>query len=61
MEHNPFVWFEIYVEDMARAKAFYEELLNTEQVERKMYGLEMGIFPHNIEKPGQQVRWCVIK
>ena len=30
MEHNPVVWFEIYEENMARAKAFYEELLNTE-------------------------------
>ena len=52
MEHNPVVWFEIYVEDMARAKAFYEELLNTELVEAKMDGLEMWIFPHDIEKTG---------
>ena len=27
MEYNPVVWFEIYVEDMKRAKAFYEALL----------------------------------
>ncbi len=52
MEHNPVVWFEIYVEDMARAKAFYEELLNTELEEAKMDGLEMWIFPHDIEKTG---------
>jgi predicted enzyme related to lactoylglutathione lyase len=25
--HNPVNWFEIYVQDMARAKAFYETLL----------------------------------
>ena len=52
MEYNPVVWFEIYVEDMARAKAFYEELLNTELEEAKMDGLEMWIFPHDIEKTG---------
>jgi hypothetical protein len=27
MKSNPVVWFEIYVEDMARAKAFYEATL----------------------------------
>ena len=52
MEHNPVVWFEIYVEDMARAKAFHEELLNTELEEAKMDGLEMWIFPHDLEKTG---------
>lgn len=28
MKCNPVVWFEIYVENMARAKAFYEATLN---------------------------------
>ena len=28
MEYNPVVWFEIYVEDMKRAKTFYEGLLD---------------------------------
>ena len=28
MKHNTVVWFEIYVEDMARAKAFYEAVLD---------------------------------
>ena len=46
---------------MARAKAFYEELLNTELEEAKMDGLQMWIFPHDIEKPGRQPRWCAIK
>ena len=27
MTHNPVVWFEIYVSDMARARAFYEAVL----------------------------------
>jgi predicted enzyme related to lactoylglutathione lyase len=26
MNHNPFVWVEIYVQDMPRAKAFYEKV-----------------------------------
>ena len=37
---------------MARAEAFYDELLNTELEEAKMDGLEMWIFPHAIEKTG---------
>ena len=27
MQNNPVVWFEIYVQDMSRAKAFYEKTL----------------------------------
>lgn len=27
MQANPVIWFEIYVQDMARAKAFYEKVL----------------------------------
>jgi len=30
---NPVVWFEIYVEDMERAKDFYENVLQTELTE----------------------------
>lgn len=30
MSGNPVGWFEIYVEDMARARAFYEAVLQTE-------------------------------
>lgn len=26
MAHNPVIWFEIYVQDLARAKAFYESV-----------------------------------
>ena len=29
MQMNPVGWFEIYVDDMPRAKAFYEALLDT--------------------------------
>lgn len=30
MNYNPVVWFEIYVADLARAKAFYESVLKIE-------------------------------
>ena len=36
MRPNPVSWFEIYVKDMARAKAFYERVLHT-----KLSPLEM--------------------
>ena len=52
MEHNPVVWFEIYVEDMKRAKTFYEGLLDVALEEAKMEGVEMRIFPHDIAKSG---------
>ena len=45
---NPVVWFEIYVQDMARAKAFYEAVLGVElsridQIDDSP--LEMWAFP----------------
>ena len=45
---NPVVWFEIYVQDMARAKAFYETVLGVElsrigQIDDSP--LEMWAFP----------------
>ena len=52
MEYNAVVWFEIYVEDMKRAKTFYEGLLDVALEEAKMEGVEMWIFPHDISKTG---------
>lgn len=52
MEYNPVVWFEIYVEDMKRAKKFYEGLFGKALEEAKMEGVEMWIFPHDISKTG---------
>ena len=58
MSSNPVVWFEIYVEDMPRAKAFYEAVLDvrleTLEIPEDMAeadsggadsGLEMVAFP----------------
>jgi predicted enzyme related to lactoylglutathione lyase len=60
-QRHPVGWFEIYVNDMARAKAFYEsvfqiqlEQLPTPPMEGGDGGLEMWMFPGGTdhEKPG---------
>lgn len=45
MSANPVKWFEIYVQDMNRAKAFYEAVFDTKLVElpnpdMQMYGFD---------------------
>lgn len=45
--NNPVGWFEIYVQDMARAKAFYEavfavELMKLPETEFEMWGFPMS-------------------
>ena len=43
--NNPVGWFEIYVQDMNRAKAFYTAVLGTEFLKLESPGLEMFSFP----------------
>ena len=45
MKSNQCVWFEIYVENMARAKTFYETVFQTSLVEIPSPELEMWSFP----------------
>lgn len=56
MSHNPVGWFEIYVQDLDRAKAFYEAVfkvaLNRLDSPTPMPGLEMLAFPMNMEGSG---------
>lgn len=55
MNHNPVGWFEIYVKDMARAKAFYEALLavKLQKLESTAAGIsEMWAFPMQRDAPG---------
>ncbi len=61
MIRNPVGWFEIYVQDMPRAKKFYETVLGIELTkldapmpdpESPMPGLEMMAFPMNMEAGG---------
>ena len=52
---NPVVWFEIYVDDMARAKAFYEQVFRYELSEMPApegEPIEMMSFPSNMDTPG---------
>ncbi len=53
-ERNPVGWFEIYVDDMDRAKAFYEATLNVklEHLPTPAPDIEMWAFPMDQDKPG---------
>ncbi len=50
--NNPVGWFEIYVADMARARAFYETVFGAELAELASPGMEMWAFPMLPERPG---------
>lgn len=51
MAHNPVGWFEIYVQDMERAKKFYESVFQVKLA--KLNGdLEIWAFPMSMEDPG---------
>lgn len=65
MKSNPVGWFEIYVQDMPRAKAFYEAVFQGSLTELKNpaaddpSGLEMWAFPSTMDSygaPGALVR-----
>ena len=45
MDHNTVGWFEIYVQYMDRAKAFYEAVFATKLERLEAVGLEMWAFP----------------
>lgn len=54
MEQNPMPWFAIYIEDMKRARKFYEGLLGVELNLEDMPGgeMEMYLFPGEMSLPG---------
>lgn len=52
MKPNPVVWFEIYVDDMARAKRFYETVLGAELSKLDSPEVEMWSFPMTQEGNG---------
>ena len=57
--NNPVGWFEIYVQDMERAKAFYEHVLGVQLSKLDAPDLEMWAFPMYEEHygaPGALVR-----
>jgi predicted enzyme related to lactoylglutathione lyase len=44
-QRNPVGWFEIYVQDMDRAKAFYQNTFQVELERLEGPGLELWVFP----------------
>lgn len=52
METNPVVWFEIYVQDMERARRFYEQVLAVELQPLPAGDLQMLAFPMDMERHG---------
>ncbi len=54
MNHNPVGWFEIYVQDLDRAKKFYETALNVAltRLESPMPQLELLAFPMDMTANG---------
>lgn len=52
MKHNPVNWFEIYVQDMARAKKFYESVLQLKLEKIDNPDSEMWSFPMDVNRFG---------
>ena len=52
MTLNPVGWFEIYVQDMERAKTFYTSVLHTSLERLNSPGIDMWSFPMNAGHPG---------
>ena len=52
MNINPVIWFEIYVQDMARAKAFYEGVLQVKLERLNNPAIEMWSFTMAMDKVG---------
>lgn len=52
MKTNPVGWFEIYVQDMERAKAFYEAVFQVTLVQLNNPELELWSFPMDMEHWG---------
>ena len=59
MNNNPVGWFEIYVQDMSRAKAFYEDVFSVQLAKIDNPEIEIWAFPMQAERygaPGALVR-----
>ncbi len=52
MSANPVNWFEIYVQDMDRAKAFYEAVFQVTLQKLNSPEIEMWSFPSDMSRPG---------
>lgn len=52
MKPNPIVWCEIYVQDMDRAKRFYESVFQVKLENLESPGLDMWAFPMTMDTAG---------
>jgi len=52
MKTNPVGWFEIYVQNMVRARRFYEEVFKTKLARLKSPGMNMWAFPMDMASWG---------
>lgn len=52
MQENPIGWFEIYVQDMSRAKKFYETVLETQLEKLTAAEIEMWAFKSDMTQYG---------
>jgi predicted enzyme related to lactoylglutathione lyase len=52
MTNNPIGWFEIYVQDMSRARAFYESVFATRLERLEGPDIEMWAFGMQPDRPG---------
>jgi predicted enzyme related to lactoylglutathione lyase len=57
---NALNWFEIPVTDTARAKKFYETILDVSMEQADMMGMEMVMFPYD-EAPNGKVSGALVK
>jgi len=52
MKNNPVGWFEIYVQDMPRARSFYERVFDAKLQRLPGLDIEMWTFPMSMEETG---------
>jgi uncharacterized protein len=52
VSNNPIGWFEIYVQDMSRARAFYDSVFATRLQRLEGPDIEMWAFPMEPDRPG---------
>lgn len=52
MKNNPVGWFEIYVQDIERAKFFYEAVFQVKLEKLVNQGFELWLFPKSMEEYG---------
>ena len=59
MQNNPVCWFEIYVQDMPRAKVFYESVFAVEL--QKLEGTEFEMWTFPMQQNGSGATGSLVK